>query len=189
MSASSDAPRSANRDSVVSANDGDVGADVDVVLGADAGERVGDVDGAEVAGALVHHVGRNRGEPFASERIGHRARIDLHDHCDDRHGVVLDGAHLQAIGQAMPGDARKRERRIRTDVRQPRAVRARHETDDRFGARQGELLLAARHDAEKDAPVEAKNAPGRLPDRLRPSHRGSAPGPCRRIPDRRACTL
>ena len=110
MSASSDAPRSANRDSVVSANDGDVGPDVDVVLGADAGERVGDVDGAEVAGSLVQHVGRNRRQPFASERIRDRAGVNLDDQCDDRHGVMFDGADLQAVGQAMTGDAWKGER-------------------------------------------------------------------------------
>ena len=129
MSASSAAPRSANFTSVVKREDGDVGIDVHVVVGADPRQAIGHINGAEVAGALVHHVGDDRGQAFLVERIGAGSAFDLQHERDDRDARMLERPHVQAIGQAVPHDLGKGKRRIRPDVGKPRPVDAGHDTE------------------------------------------------------------
>ena len=95
-----------------------VGADVHVVVGADPGQRVGHVDGAERARAFVHHVGDDGGQALFVGRVGAGTALDLQQERDDRDARMLDGPHLESVGQRVPRDLGKRERRIGSDLRE-----------------------------------------------------------------------
>jgi hypothetical protein len=106
-----------------------VGTNLPVVFGAQPRKALGDIDGAQVAGALVHHVGGDCRETFLAGRVGARAALNLEDARHHRHGVMLDGADIEAVGEAVPADGRKPEGRIRTDLGQPGAIRRHQQTD------------------------------------------------------------
>ncbi len=84
-----------------------VGADVHVVLSPDRRQCFRHFNRAERAGALVRHVGGNRGKTQATWRIGPQPSCDLHHERHDRDGVVLDGSHVETVAQGVPDDARE----------------------------------------------------------------------------------
>ena len=120
-------------------------------------------------GAFVHHVGGDGGQPFPLVGIGARAAVDLQDERDDRHAVVLDGAHAQPVRQRVPHDRRKAERRIGTNVRQPRPIDAHHDTDT--GAEPGSASACWPRGTtlRSDAPIQREVRARRRPKRLRAS--------------------
>ena len=129
MSASSDAPRSAKRESVVSANDvasAPTSTSYSAPIRAKASETSIALRSPVPSSTMSAEIAASPSRPSGSATAPASTWTTM---ADDRHRVVLDGAHLQAVGQAVTGDAGKREGRIRTDVRQPRAIRAHHETE------------------------------------------------------------
>ena len=103
------------------------------------------------AGALVHHVGRDRGQPFLLGRVGAGPAFDLQDDRDDRHGVVLDRADVESVRERVADDLGKLKRRDRRQ--RPAAASDRQPSGHRhrLGAGERERLLAARNDAQNHA--------------------------------------
>ena len=122
--------------------------------------RVGHVDGAERARALVHHVGDDRRQALLVGRIGAGSALDLQHKRDDRHARGARPSAPRARWAAVPHDRGKRERRIRSDVGKPRSIDAPSRHRDRFGAGQRERRLAAGDHAQDDARV-ATQVPAR----------------------------
>jgi hypothetical protein len=104
------------------AEDDRVRSDVGVEMRAEPRERLMHLDGGSIAAALVEHVGRNRGQPFARRRIRRRAASHEQHHRDERHLRVIHGPHPEAVRQRRFPDRRKRKRSRRPRLGQSRAI-------------------------------------------------------------------
>ena len=65
-----------------------------------------------IAGALVEHVARERGQPGPSRRVGRRACAHQQHHRRDRQGAVPDAPDGQAVGKLRLVDGRECKRRV-----------------------------------------------------------------------------
>ncbi len=121
-SPSSDAPRAAKRESVVSMNrvaSGPTSTSYSPPIRASASDTSSALSDPVPSSTMSAVMAAS---PSLIGRIGARAAVDLHDDGDDRHAVVLDGAHIESVRERVPHDRGQPERRIGTDRRQPRAI-------------------------------------------------------------------
>ena len=81
-------------------------------MAADAAKALVQLDGVELARPFVEHVARNRGESRPLRRIAGSADRQQSKKADQRHGMVLDRHHAQAVGQLPPADVGEPERRL-----------------------------------------------------------------------------
>jgi hypothetical protein len=95
---------------------------------ADPAERVVQLQRIEIAAAFVEHVARDRGKPGTVRRIGRRSHGKQRKEADERHAVVLDGPHAQAVGERTALNVREAKRGIGTEGRQPSAIDGHQET-------------------------------------------------------------
>ena len=146
-----------------------VGAGVHVVVAADARQRIRHVDGAEVAGALVHQIRHQRRQPLPRGGVGARPAFDLEDEGDDRHAGVLHRAHAQPVRQHVALDAGKREGGRRSEPGKRRAIdRFPGHQDTDTGTEPGNASrgAAAGHDAQHHAAGRRQIPAGGVADAL-----------------------
>ncbi len=82
---------------------------------ADSPETLVQLDGVEVARPFVEHVARDCREARPVVRVARSADGQQRQETDERHRVVLDGHHPQAVGKLPPANVGEFELGLRAE--------------------------------------------------------------------------
>ena len=99
-----------------------VGTDLGVELRPEPRQRLVQLECAVIAGALVEHVARERGQARPIVRVLRRSHAHQQHHRLHRDVAVLDGPDREAVRQRRFANRGKRERRVLGQRREPGSV-------------------------------------------------------------------